>query len=173
MEKLTGIAKLILDEAARLGADEAQCSVTESEKKEFNVDGGRFSLMRTLFDRGVSVTVFKNGRKGAVRINRFDDEAVKSAVSDCMAACESAQSDPAWEICSEPREESFTLGTPACDTEALFARSKELLGDVSRRHPRIMLEQMISEHNAVRRVYMNSHGVKVLTHSGSYHFMLM
>ena len=47
MDRITSIAKTILTEAKKLGADYAQCTVSESEKKEFNVDGGQFSLMRT------------------------------------------------------------------------------------------------------------------------------
>ena len=48
-EMMNKLALEILDEAKAQGAEYAQCNVTESEKKEFNVDGGRFSLMRTLF----------------------------------------------------------------------------------------------------------------------------
>ncbi len=173
MDRLTAIATLILDEAKKQGADAAQCRVSESEKKEFNVDGGRFSLMRTLFDRSVSVTVLRDKRKGSVRINRFDDDAVKAAVGDCLAACESAQPDDAWEFCAEACDEHFTDGAPECDTEALFMRTKELLKDVSARHPKIMLEQVICDHNGVKCVYMNSYGVKYTTHGGSYNISLM
>ena len=33
--------------------------------EKFNVDGGKFSLFRTLFNRSASITVFKGGKKGA------------------------------------------------------------------------------------------------------------
>ena len=56
MEKIMTLAREILDEAKKQGADYAQCSVSESEKKEFNVDGGRFSLMRTLFNRNIIIS---------------------------------------------------------------------------------------------------------------------
>ena len=80
MEKLEHLAGMILSEAKALGASYAQCTVTEDTTKEFNVDGGQFSLMRTLFDRGVSITMLKNQRKGAVQLNCFDDEAIRSEV---------------------------------------------------------------------------------------------
>ena len=173
MERLTELAKMILAEAESLGADYAQCEVSESEKKEFNVDGGRFSLMRTLFDRDVSVTVLKAQRKGSVHINRFDEATVRAAVAECLAACESAEPDPAWEFNSEPGEQSFTDGCPDCDAEALFMRTRELLRDVNERHPKIMMEQMITEHDAERCVYMNTAGVVYRTSSGYYNFELM
>ena len=173
MERLTELAKMILAEAKSQGADYAQCEVSESEKREFNVDGGRFSLMRTLFDRDVSVTVLKAQRKGSVHINRFDEASVRAAVAESLAACESAEPDPAWEFDTEPKELSFTDGCPECDAEALFRRTRELLQDVTERHPKIMMEQMITEHDAERCVYMNSAGVTYRTTSGSYNFELM
>ena len=90
MERLTKIAEMILAEAKAKGADYAHCVVRESEKREFNVDGGQFSLMRTLFDRDVAVTVLKDQRKGSVHVNRFDDDSIRKAVAECIAASESA-----------------------------------------------------------------------------------
>ena len=173
MEKLFELGRFILDEAKKQGADQAQCSVYESEKREFNVDGGKFSLMRTLFNRGVSVTVLKDQCKGSVHINRFDPEAVRQAVSDCVSASESAEQDPAWQFAEGPLERSFRYGQPVCDTEVLFTRTKELMQDISERHPKILMEQMITEHNVGRSVYMNSGGVVYSTEAGSYNFSLM
>ena len=68
MEKMNLLAQEILKEAKDQGADYAQCTVVESEKKEFNVDGGRFSLMRTLFNRNVVITVLKEQRKVIILI---------------------------------------------------------------------------------------------------------
>ncbi|MBQ2027997.1 MAG: TldD/PmbA family protein [Clostridia bacterium] len=173
MDNMMKLADFILAEAKSLGADYCQCTVSESEKREFNVDGGRFSLMRTLFDRGVNVTVLKGQRKGTVQINRFDEDAVRAAVADSVAASESAEPDPAWQFAEGPVDESYIDGAPECDTEALFARTKELMADVTSRHPKILMEQMITEHDAHHAVYKNSQGVTYRTASGAYHFSLM
>ena len=173
MEKLQKIAEMILAEAKAGGADYAHCVVRESEKREFNVDGGQFSLMRTLFDRDVAVTVLKDQRKGSVHVNRFDDEAVRKAVAECLSASESAEPDPAWQFADEPVSKEFTEGEPECDTEALFSRTKELMEDIRSRHPKILMEQMITEHDAYRSVFMNSNGVTCRTTAGSYNFSLM
>ena len=102
MEKMNLLARKILEEAKAQGAEYAQCSVSESEKKEFNVDGGRFSLMRTLYNRNVVITVLKDQRKGTVQINRFDGDASKTAVTDAIAAADSGKPDPAWEFADGP-----------------------------------------------------------------------
>ena len=173
MERIMNVARMILTEAKEQGADYAQCTVSESEKKEFNVDGGSFSLMRTLFNRNVVITLLKDQRKGTVQINRFDEDAVKSAVADAVAASESGKPDPAWEFAKEPAEASFEEGTPECDTDLLFMRSKELLETIGKKHPKILMEQMITEHNTSRSIFLSSNDVCYRTVSGSYGFSLM
>lgn len=173
MERMNQLAQEILEEAKRQGADYAQCSVSESEKKEFNVDGGRFSLMRTLFNRNVVITVLKEQRKGTVQINRFDTDAVKTAVEDAIAAAESGKPDPAWQFAEGPAEQDFTDGEPVCDTDRLFMRTKELLEIINERHPKIIMEQMITAHDSGRKVFMTTNGVTYRTHSGAYSFELM
>ncbi len=173
MNELKNIARRIMEEAKALGAEHAQCVVQEKIKEEFNVDGGKFSLMRTLFDREVSVTVLKQQRKGAVKINRFDDEAVREAVRQCVEASESGEPDPAWEFAEGPAEKSFEDGAPDCDREKLFERTRELLSNVNERHPKILMEQMITSHDREQSVYMNSSGVCYDRLSGAYSFSLM
>ena len=173
MDKMNQLAQEILKEAKALGADYAQCSVSESEKKEFNVDGGRFSLMRTLYNRNVVITVLKDQRKGTVQINRFDEDAMKTAVKDAVNAAESGKPDPAWEFAQGPADEDFTDGTPECDMDLLFTRTKELLETIGEKHPKIMMEQMITEHNRRQGVFMTSKGINYRTLSGAYSFSLM
>ena len=173
MDRMNQLAQEILKEARNQGAEYAQCSVSESEKKEFNVDGGRFSLMRTLFNRNVVITVLKDQRKGIVQINRFDADAVNTAVKDAIAAAESGKPDPAWQFAEGPVEKVFTDGEPVCDTEKLFMRTKELLEDIGKKHPKILMEQMITEHDSGRKVFMTTNGVTYRTHSGAYSFSLM
>ena len=173
MNDLENLAEYIIVEAKAQGADYVHCVVRESEKREFNVDGGRFSLMRTLFDRDVAITVLKDQRKGSVHVNRFDEGAIYDAIAECIAASESAEPDPAWQFCDEPTEQIYVQGTPICDTEKLFFRTKELLEDIRKRHPKILIEQMITSHDAYRSVYLNSNCIMYHPTAGSYSFSLM
>lgn len=173
MDRITAVAKTILAEAKKLGVDYAQCTVSESEKKEFNVDGGQFSLMRTLFNRNIVITVLKDQRKGTVQINRFDEDAVKTAIADAIAACDSGKPDPAWEFADGPVDECFEEGAPECDTDRLFMRTRELLETIRERHPKILMEQMITAHDAARTVFMSTNDVCYRTRSGCYSFELM
>ncbi len=173
MDNLENLAEYIIVEAKAQGAEYVHCVVRESEKREFNVDGGRFSLMRTLFNRDVAITVMKDGRKGSVHVNHFDEGEVYDAIAECIAASESAEPDPAWQFCDEPTEQTYVQGTPVCDTEKLFFRTKELLENIRERHPKILIEQMITSHDVYRSVYLNSNCVMYHPTTGSYSFSLM
>ena len=93
MKNLEMFAQRVLDAAREAGAESAQCVVTESETHEFNMDGGEFSLMRTLFDRSIQLSLLKEKRKGTITVNSFEDDAVQKAVEDCIASAESAEPD--------------------------------------------------------------------------------
>ena len=168
MENLELLAKRVLDAAKETGAQSAQCVVTETEKREFNMLGGEFTLLRTLFDRSVELSLLKDRRKGTISVNSFAEEDLRKAVADCAAAAESAEPDDAWEFDGEPRDESFTEGPLECDAEALFARTKELVDDVAARHPKIVIEELYADHEASRAVYMNSAGVLCRASDGCY-----
>ena len=168
MKKIMDIAAFILDAAKEAGADSAQCTVLEAETREFNVDGGDFSLMRTLFDRYISLTVLKDRRPGSVTVNRFDEDSLRRAAAECVAAAKSAAPDEAREFAPGPVDRDFILGAPEADIDALFTRTAELMDDVKARHPKLLMEQLIAAHTRTKKVYRNTNGVTYRTLAGEY-----
>lgn len=163
----------VLSHVAAEGNIKAYVSTSVSETKEFNVDGGTFSLMRTVFGSAVSLTVIEDGKRGSMGINRLDDEALDSLVTDTLAIARAGQSDPAFDIAPFEEARTFTAGCTECDTEKLFDRSKELLDTITARHPKIIMEQMIISHSKTHRAYGNSNGTRFETHKGVYSVDLM
>ncbi len=173
MDKYINIAKLILDLAKKQGADMAQCTVSEGEMREFNVEGNEFSLFRTLYNRSVGITVFCENRKGHVSLNSFDESAINEAVQNCISAAKSSSPDKDWEIAKDIGERDFLQGDLTPDTEKLFFRANELLNDIKTRHPKIIIEQMMVYHVANRRVYMSTEGNTYTVQNGAYAADLM
>ena len=155
------------------GADGAQCLARFTETHEFNVDGGRFSLFRTLFDNFLSLTALCGGRKGSSSINRFDDEAIAQTAEGCLAIARSGESDPAWEFASDEVSLHTCDGSPEADLDLLFDRTKELMDTITEKHPTILMEQMIVTHKKRHSVYKNTHGVCHETLDGDYQIELM
>ncbi len=173
MEKYKNIAEHVLNLAKERGADQAQCSVSEGELREFNVEGNEFSLFRTTYSRFVGLTLFKDGKKGSISLNSFDDSELISAVDSCISAAESSTPDKDWEIASGTGERDFILGDLEPDTEKLFFRAEELLNDIKTRHPLIIIEQMMVYHASRKRIYMNTEGNTFTVKSGAYAAELM
>lgn len=167
------LTKDIIERLKARGADLAWCSAAVKETREFNVDGGEFSLLRTLFDNSLTVTAVKDGKKGSVGLNSFEDEAVSRAIDDCLAAAEASHADDGWGLCPDANRESFTEGEPVPDLDRLFDRSRELLETIKREYPLIVMEQMIIDHGYVHKVYRNSNGAHFVKDSGLYGVELM
>ena len=155
------------------GADKAQANVAYTVTHEFNVDGGEFSLFRTLFDKQLSMTAIQGGRKGTVAQNRYDEDTIAAAAKGCLEAAASAQPDENWDFAPLSKNEDFVLGEVKPDTDKLFDRCRELVADVKARFPRIIMEQMIVSHKEILKAQANSYGALFSTHEGHYEVMLM
>lgn len=173
MEEIKAVAQKLGAALQEAGADKAQYTVTCKETHEFNVDGGEFSLFRTLFDNGLSITAYKDQKKGSVFINSFENEAVKNAVEDCMKAAASAIADEAYDIAPKQENEIFREGAYEPDVDKLFFRTRELLETIQKNHPCIIMEQMIVSHTKRHSLYRNTNGTEYEIFDGSYRVSLM
>ena len=172
MEQLRTLADFILDEAKAQGADMAQCSLSKSEKKEFNVENGAFTLMRTLFSNAVAITVYKDKKQGMTAINCFDEEAIRNAVADAIAAASSAEPDDAWEMCEDGAVHADVRGPLSPDIDKLFFRTQELLDTVTERYPKLIVGSIVSEYDRGTSLYKNSFGTTFETETGLYGYSM-
>lgn len=173
MEDIKLVAEKTKNALEKAGAQKAQYTVTEKEKHEFNVDGGEFSLFRTLFDRSLAITAYKDNKKGSAFINQFDDSAIESAVKDCIKSAESGIPDEAYDIAPRQDAEIFRDGAYEPDIDLFFRRTQELMGDIARRHPKILMEQMIVSHDKTHSLYQNTNGTEFECFEGAYSVSLM
>ncbi len=155
------------------GAEKAKSAVTYTVTHEFNVDGGEFSLFRTLFDKSLRMSAITGGKRGVVAQNRYDDATIRESARACMEAAASAAPDEAWDIAPLTENRDFVLGEIKPDLDRLFDRCRELMEGVKTRFPKIMMEQMIVDHREIIEVSANSNGALFSTHKGNYFIELM
>lgn len=146
----------------------AAWTVSETEKKEFTAEQDGFSLYRTLFGEGLSLSVFMDGRKGSVSGNDISDEGIKAAVEDAIASAMAAPVDEANDIAPYEGVSVFSKGTYECDEDALFKAADQLRTDILRDYPKILLMQIIAEHEKVHALYQNTNGTEFETYEGVY-----
>lgn len=172
-DKLMSAAEYALKALKDAGAEKAVAIVSGGSTTEFNIDGGEFSLMRTIFNEAVSVSVINGGRKGSASTNAIDCESIDKAASDAIAAAESGEPDPAWDIApyAEPRE--FDGGALEFDKDALFDAVRKLKEDIAKGWPTIIIEQLVASYHRGSSVKMNSNGVCYTGKYGRYEVYLM
>ena len=173
MEEIRVVAGKVGEALQNAGAEKAYYVVTEKETHEFNVDGGEFSLFRTLFDNGLVITAFKDNKKGSVSINSLTDAAIKKAAEDCLKSAESGIADEAFDIAPKQENEVFKEGQYEPDVDKFFSRTRELMENIKERHPKILMEQMIVSHVKKHSLYCNTNGTEYETLAGSYSISLM
>ena len=98
MKEMKKIAADTLSLLGQNGAEKASVSVVQRQTREFNVDSGKFSLFRTLYDRALGMTAYCGGKRGSVALNRFDADSIEKTVQDCIAVAGSGKADPAFDI---------------------------------------------------------------------------
>lgn len=162
------IAIYALEALKKAGADHAQCMVATGKTDEFNVDGGEFSLMRSLFNSAISLKALKDGKKGIITANRLDKESIDNAIKECVAAAESSVADEAESIAEKGNNENFVSGVLTPDRDLHFDRIREFMEDVRRDYPKIMVEQLITKYSHSERVFMNTNGVEYSYERGCY-----
>lgn len=173
MEDIKNISNKINEVVNRHGVDKAQFWVTQSETHEFNVEGGEFSLFRTLYDNELSLTVYHQNKKGSAVTNKLDDASLEAAVEGALTSAESAIADEAYDIAPAQGSRCFHDSGYEPDLDRFFERTKELMEDIKERHPRIMVKQVMASHKKIHSVYRNTNGTQCEVFKGHYSVSLM
>lgn len=173
MEDIKIVSNKISEAISGHGVDKAQFWVTQSETHEFNVEGGEFSLFRTLFDNELSLTVYHRNKKGSAVTNKLDDASVEAAVEGALTSAESAIADEAYDIAPAQESRCFHDSGYEPDLNRFFERIKELMEDIKERHPRIMVKQVTASHKKIHSVYRNTNGTQCEVFKGHYEVSLM
>lgn len=152
------------------GATRFTCTIERTVGNEFNVDGGKFSLFRTQYSDGLSLTCYVGDKKGTANVSSSlaEDKNIISAVKDAVASANAATPDPAWIVAPKAESKIFLKGAPVFDKETFFSRFAGSMEDIGRNYPLILVEQAIASHNKCCSLYFNSSGTEFITVSGFY-----
>ena len=167
------IVDYCLETMRNAGADKAQCLLQDSQKNEFNVDAGEFSLLRTTFDSNLTLKALKNSQIGTLAVNKTSKEAIDKAVQQVMTLVESSPPDPAHDISPNQPAKSFSSGIDSPDQDMMMDRFEEFLSHVRNNYPVIILEQSIFDFTSSQSYFGNSNLVDFTSTRGIYNFWAM
>lgn len=157
--------KKALDQA---GVDKYQCKLTESYQYEMNLEGTQFTLIRTIKDNTLGITVIKDNRKGSIAINRLEEEAIDEAIATAMELLSTSQQDPDYDIAPKQDPQHFVAGPQEPDTDRMYELLKEYTRQVPELFPAIKLMETIFTYRHAVEHFINSNGVDFVTTKGVY-----
>lgn len=158
MEKLNQITEQVMEQLKKEGAESSQCRATITEIQEFNVESGKFTLFRTLYDKELYLSMIKQKKHGEITINSFSDSTIKKAIKECTEMTEFSEENEAWEIAPYQGEKEFKKGALVPDLERFFVRVQEFTEYITKKYPLIILEQVIAMYKKSDSVYQDSNG---------------
>jgi len=155
------------------GLERSACSLKISRTDEMNVEGGKFSLLRTTEDVSLSMSGIEKGCRGSITINKLDRDSIDAAAAAVREMAESSQPDEANDISPMQPEAHFEKGPEKPDLDLMFSRMDSFLKHVSNHYPTLIMEQAILDFTSSWKYSFNSNGVRLSSRRGSYSFMPM
>jgi PmbA protein len=157
----------------KAGMDKAEAALNLSRKTELNLEGGKFSLMRTTDDVSLRLTGIKEMRRSQTTLNKTGGEALEAAVAQLVDLVDSGEPDPAVDIAPLQPKESFARGPEEPDCDLMYERLSRFAERTAEIYPTLILEQAILDHTAKKNRYANSNGTAFGSTMGSYTFFAM
>lgn len=163
-DRLTGIVRFVLDEAKRLGADQAEAGASHDIGLSVTARLGDVENLEYTNDRGVGITIYRARRKGSASTSDFNEPALREAVAKACSfamhtaedqyagladAALMAENPPDLDLAHEWSLDSETAIRLAIDCEAAARRFDKRITNS---------EGATVATNAGARAYGNSHG---------------
>ena len=162
-----------LDTLKKAGAEKAVCSLTNSEKKELNVEFGEMSLFRTTFDTSMGMSVIVDQKKGATSINKTDKDSIDTAVKLVMDMARGSQPDDAYDIAENQSPQTFSKGDESANQDKMYQSLEEFVDYVKSTYPQIQIEAATMDFNHSKSFFQNTNGVDFEVREGMYGFSPM
>jgi PmbA protein len=164
MERLSGLAREVLQRCAALGASQAEVAMNEDTGLSVNVRMGEVETVERNRDRGVGVTVYFGQRKGSASTADLQPASLEATVAQACAIARHTEADPAAGLADPARMATqlreFDAWHPwALDADRAIALATEAERAGRDADARIANSDGASAHSGESiSVYANSHG---------------
>lgn len=165
-------AKRCLSALLNNGMDKAQVHLVDTENYEMNVAADEISLLRTTFDKNLSLKIIKDGKEASMSINKTDDEAIKEAIDNLNKLYKTVEKDDAKDISCNQEPKEFTIGDEKPDLARMYDMLNNFMKTVKERYPKVGLEEAYLYFTKTSENFVNSNGVDFKTYKGMYEFVV-
>ncbi len=168
-----GILNYALKKLKAAGIDHANCSLNKSTTYEMNVEAGKMTLIRTVFNNDLNMYVIKNNQSGVYSINKLEQAAIDKAIAQVIEIAESSEPDPAHAIAETQPHAQLSAGPEKPDQDLMYERFMQFLKDVETKYPKIMLENAYFKFSHNNSFIANTNGNEFTIAKGIYRLSSM
>jgi PmbA protein len=154
------------------GADHAQAIHGTGERFEIEFENRGVTQLRTGVDEGVSLIVFRDGRRGSASTNGRDPDAVAAALDEALAAAATGVADPANDVAAAPSQGFAAFGPDAADRDTMLDAVAACLAELATRYPKIRTRNSAYVFGTTESAFANSRGVVQHERRAAYNFGL-
>ena len=162
------MAESVLNKASKKGVEKTLVSVTLTESKEFNLEGNRFSLLRTTFDQDLGIKTIIDQRQATVSGNQFSGEAIDSMIDRVVSSTRAAQQDTGSGFAPSQGNHDFSFGGGVADEEWAFHCLEDLLKQREENFPAILIEGANFKFVKTKKILSSSDGTHLKSQQTHY-----
>jgi PmbA protein len=141
------------------GADDAQAAHSASEHFEIEFENGAVTMLRSIADENIALTLFRDGKKGSAQINGADPATIEAALAGALVAADAGVADPANDVAEASSERPSRLGPDDADRAAMVEAVLGCIAELEAQHPTIRTKNSIYTFDIVESCFANSRGV--------------
>jgi len=173
MQDLNRVAEQALGALKKNGAGKAHVEIGFREVHELNVEAGRFTLLRTTVDQGVSMRAITDQKQASLSGNQFDEAVVGALAEQTVITAKAGAPDEAFDIAPLQAPKKFKSGPEEADLDLMTEQAEKFLGETKIRFPKIILEAVTVQFIQRHRVIANSNGVHFETSQNDFEYSAM
>jgi PmbA protein len=163
------VAELV-DRALRMGASAAQARVEKTRYFEIDFNHRGVDLLRTTENETTTITVFREGKRGAATLNGRATEEIEDALDAALTAADAGLADPANDVADAVSLPPSSHGPLEADPEQMAARVEEFIVALAAAYPQVRTRNSLYDFTNVETAFANSRGVRQKEQRGRYGF---
>lgn len=168
MREINSVIDVIENELRSRNIVKYSFTLEETQKHEFNMASGEFTLLRTTFGNNFNMQVFLGERCGTALGNDFTDGGLKDTIASAISAAESSEPDKDKDFAPFEGHKAEEFGVVSPDKERFFERIKEFQATVEQEYPMIQMGDFIGQYSKNHSIYKNTNGTEFDETAGFY-----
>lgn len=173
MNELFQVAEKSLQELKSKGSQKSLVQVSLSTAKEFNVEAGKMTLLRTTFDQGLVMKSLLDQKQASASSNQFSFDAIQTLAEESVSSAKATPADEAFGFAPSEGKKSFRSGDMEANDEWMYSQLNQLMNDTKAKFPKTILEGAVIKFVKNEAVLATSEGTLLDQTQGYYEGFVM